>query len=183
MDVDEILDAVDWDEHADDMVEAITPNHIKLMELSWGEAQKDFPDLPDFDLKNPHVKKAVKTLGKRITGIAETTRNDIKGILETALTSEDKIPGIDAIAKLIRESGATNSVSRSRTIARTETTAALNQGTLSSYAELGIEKVEILDSDDDPECSERNGTTVTLEEAMAIEPHPNCVMAFSAVVD
>lgn len=179
---DSITNAVNWKQHASNLVDAIAPNHIRLLELSWGEAQKKFPVIGAFDLKNPAVQSTIKDLGKRITSIAETTRTDIRGILETALTGEGKIPSTDEIAKLIRASGATNSVSRSNTIARTETTTAFNHGAVISYHAAGVEKVEILDSDNDPECEARNGKIVTLEEALAIEPHPNCVLSFSPVV-
>lgn len=179
----DIVNRVNWKEHALALADAITPHHIRLLELAWKEQQKKFPLIGDFNLKNPRVADTIKTLGKRIVGIAETTRNDIRGILETALTGEGQIPSTDAIAKLIRESGANVSVSRAQTIARTETTTAFNHGAIASYAEAGVEKVELLDSDNDPECAERNGKIVSLEDALEIEPHPNCVLAFAPVVD
>lgn len=180
---DSITNAVNWRTHTSNMVDIIAPNHIELLRIAWTEKQKQFPVIGDFNLKNPNVRKTIAQLGKRITSIAETTRTDIRGILETALTGEGKIPGTDTIAKLIRDSGATNSVSRSKMIAQTETAVAFNTGAVISYREAGIEKVEVLDGDEDEDCASVNGTIQTLEWAMENPvAHPHCQRAFAPVV-
>jgi hypothetical protein len=46
-----------------------------------------------------------------------------------------------------------------------------------------VTKVRALDSDNDPECEERNGTVYTLEEAADVEAHPNCVLAWEPIVE
>jgi hypothetical protein len=63
---------------------------------------------------------------------------------------------------------------RAELIARTETAQAYNAAALGSYAEFGIDKVEPLDGDEDPECVARLARgPVTLAEAEADEDHPN----------
>jgi hypothetical protein len=180
---DDIVSRANHKKHASNMADAILPHDIELLRISWGEAQKQFPAIGSFNLKNPRVKDTISQLATRITGMADTTKSDIRGILETALTGEGKIPSTDEIAKLIRESGATNSVSRSKTIARTESQKAFNEGAFLSYEAADIEKVECLDSDNDEECAARNGKIFTLAEARDVDPHPNCVIAWAAVVE
>jgi hypothetical protein len=69
-------------------------------------------------------------------------------------------------------------------IAQTETAVAFNTGAVLSYREAGIEKVEVLDGDEDEDCASVNGTTQTLEWAMDNPvAHPHCTRAFSPVVD
>lgn len=192
---DSIIKKVNWANHAKRLASAITPHHVTLLELSWREQQKKFPVIGDFSLKNPNVAKVVKTLATRIVGISEYTRTEVRSMLEQAFTTTETIPGTDEIARRFRTLAELDvpedatpkekrrAGRRAQTIARTESQRAFNHGALTAYAEAGIEKVEILDSDNDEECAARNGKIVSLEEALEIEPHPNCVMALVAVVD
>lgn len=168
--------------HAKRMADALVPRYLDLLELAWNEQADRFPVLGAWDVKNPAVQRTVKNLAKRVTGMAATTKDDIRGVLERVFDAETT-PGTDVIARALREAGTTSSKSRSEMIARTETATAYNHGAIVSYQEAGVERVEILDSDNDEECAARNGKVVTLDEALAIEPHPNCVMAFAPVVD
>lgn len=189
-----ISNSIDWKGHAKRLSNAVLPHEITLLELSWAETQKKFPAIGSFTLKNPNVQKVIPTLAKRITGISDYSRTEVLSMLEQAFTATETIPGTDELARRFRTiselevpEGATRqersrAVRRAQTISRTETQYAMNHGAIASYATAKVEKVEILDSDNDPECSERNGKIVSLEEALAIEPHPNCVIAFSPIV-
>lgn len=172
----QIADRVDAAAHAKRLSKAMTPHYITLLELGW-----DAKIGGAFDVSNPAVKQTISRLATRCVGMTETTKDDIRAVLERAFDLED-VPGVDKIAAQLREAGVTSSRSRSRTIARTETRAAYNEGAIMSYREAGVERVEILDSDNDPECAERNGKIVSIEEATEIDPHPNCVIAFAPVV-
>lgn len=190
-----IAKRVNWKRHASNLSGAIVPKQLVLLEIAWEAQRKKFPIIGAFDLKNPNVQKLIPGLAKRVVGISEYSRTEIVSMLDQALAGAGKIPGTDEIARRFRliaelsePEGATRqelrrAVRRAQTIARTETTTAFNHGAVASYAEAGVEKVELLDSDNDPECAERNGKIVSLEEALEIEPHPNCVLAFAPVVD
>ena len=191
----QVAKKVDWKGHAKRLADAALPHEITLLEIAWEEGRKKFPAIGSFTLKNPNVQKVIPTLAKRITGISEYSRTEVVSMLEQAFTATETIPSTDELARRFRtiselevpEDGTPKEKRRARrraqTIARTETQYAFNRGAILSYSEAGIEKVEILDSDNDPECEARNGKIVTLEEALEIEPHPNCVMALTPVVD
>jgi SPP1 gp7 family putative phage head morphogenesis protein len=172
----DITNRVDIKGHASRLARVLTPRYLDLLELGW-----DAEIAGAFDVKNPAVRALTRTLATRVVGMADTTKDDIRGVLERAFDA-DKIPGTDVIARQLREAGVTSSRSRSEMISRTETATAFNQGALLSYTEAGVEKVECLDSDNDPECEERNGKVFTVEEAQEIEPHPNCVLAWAPIV-
>lgn len=62
---------------------------------------------------------------------------------------------------------------RAETIARTETALAYNQAALNGYKEFGITQVEAIDGDEDAECRERDGQPFSVDDALAIDEHPN----------
>lgn len=72
------------------------------------------------------------------------------------------------------------SAARALLIARTELALAQNDGALSTFSELGVEKVHVFDGDSDAECQEANGQVWDLDYAMEnLIEHPNCERSFS----
>jgi SPP1 gp7 family putative phage head morphogenesis protein len=98
------------------------------------------------------------------------------GAMDTADALTDVVDGIG--------------LTRARTIARTELTAAYSEATLNSYEEMGLEGVtveaEFTTADDDsvcPECEELEGKVFSIAESHGVIPvHPNCRCAFLPVV-
>lgn len=117
-------------------------------------------------------------LGKRIGGINATTRDRIAEIvrdsLAASLTAQD-------IADRVRDLGLFDEA-RSELIARTETMFAYNTAAIASYREYGVERVQAIDGDGDPECADRNGKEFSLAEAQDIEDHPNGTLDWLPVV-
>ena len=179
---DELLKGVDYAAHAKRLGVILAKYYPALMQLGGEDAVGKLPVDVSFTLTNEHITDVKHMIARRVVGISQTTRDDIRGVVERALTSttDNSIP---AIARQLREAGVTSSKARSELISRTETMAAYNSGSLLGYSSAGITKVEALDSDNDPECAARNGRSFTLEEASAIEPHPNCQLAFAPVVE
>lgn len=71
---------------------------------------------------------------------------------------------------------------RARLIARTETLHAQRMSSLELYRESpAVEKVVLFDGESDEECSARNGSVVSFDEAEAEmnDTHPNCVLCFA----
>lgn len=178
---DAAVSQVDFKRHAKRVAAILGKYYPDLLEQAYSDVGGKLPVAPSFELHNPRVQDVIKSLAKRVKGISDTTRDDIQGVISRAL-DEEKIPGVGEIGRRLRDAGVTSSRSRGVTIARTETAHAYNHGAIAAYADAGVEKVECLDSDNDPECAERNGQIMTLDEALAIEPHPNCVLAFAPVV-
>jgi SPP1 gp7 family putative phage head morphogenesis protein len=109
------------------------------------------------------------SLGKRIRGINQTTRDTIAGIVEQAFGRG--LAPIE-VADLIEDATAFNPA-RAETIARTETAIVYNEAAIRSYREYGVEQVQAIDGDEDEECAARNGQIYTVDEAMEIQDHPN----------
>ena len=85
------------------------------------------------------------------------------------------------VADLIEEATAFDDA-RAELIARTETALVYNEAAIESFREYGVERVDVIDGDEDDECAEANGQVWTLEEAEANPlAHPQCVRDFSPV--
>lgn len=180
MAVTDIDNLMDWDGAADEIEAALKRYYPQIMQMAYSDSEDLLGMGVSFDLSNPRIKDVIDTLATRIRNVADTTREDVRRWVEQG--TEDGL-SLQKIAEQIRSNA--NGISRSRalTIARTETRDAYNGGALLSYEDAGVSKVELLDSDNDPECAERNGKVVTLDEARDITPHPNCVLALIPVVD
>lgn len=175
----DLVDTYDWEGSADDLEVLMRDFYPDIVELSAAYAAEFLPGI-SFDLTNPKVQEMIDARAALVRNVANTTRDDIKRWIEIG-TKEGL--SIEKIAEQITSKGAGVSRSRARTIARTETREAYNGGAILYYDEAGVKKVRALDSDDDPECAERNGKVYTLEDAASIEAHPNCVLAWEPVVE
>ena len=132
------------------------------------------------------VDDLLKTGGERITGINETTLEAIQSTLaegtRRGYSLDQLIDGVPAEQfPGIRELTAFDAA-RAETIARTETMLSYNRAALDAYGEFGVSEVLAYDGDEDPECAARNGQTFTLEEALAIEDHPNGTLDWAPVL-
>lgn len=113
------------------------------------------------------------------TAISRTLAQAIlegRGAMDAARMLEDRV---DAIG-----------ITRARTLARSEMTAAYAEAQLNTYEEIGIEGVEVeaefATAGDDsvcPECEELEGKVYSIEESRGVIPvHPNCRCAWIPVV-
>jgi len=115
------------------------------------------------------VDRALTRGAARVTRINEFTREGLRKLIAQAV--KDGLSPAEAGELVASWSGFDEY--RAERIARTELMFAYNAAAIDSYGAMGVERVEAIDGDDDPECAERNGQTFTLEEAAAIEDHPN----------
>ena len=115
------------------------------------------------------LEKVIARGAARVTGINETTRAAINDLIQQGI---DEGMGPAELGDLV-EGWSGFDEYRSELIARTELMDAYNASALGTYDELGVETVQAVDGDGDPECAERDGQEFTLEEADGIEDHPN----------
>lgn len=151
-----------------------------IIESAFGDAS--LAGVPvAFDLENEFVQTVINRLAKQITGVAETSKDEVR-----ALVAKQASEGwsVEQLQKVIRERGEIASRTRALTIARTETGTAYNLGSVAAYRAGDVTHVDVLDGDDDEPCASANGARWTLEEAEE-NPlgHPNCTRAFSPVVE
>ena len=125
--------------------------------------------------------------GQRIKGINEVTLQNITIELAEGTRRGYSIPqlidgvpdeGYRGIANLTQFSDI-----RAETIARTETMLSYNRATVTGYGEFGVTHLLAYDGDEDLECAARDGQEFTIEEAAAIDDHPNGTLVWSPVVD
>lgn len=132
--------------------------------------------------------------GKRIDWLASHTEDTRKAVYETIragliegkpvadIGGKLSVPGTVAhdLEKLVIRDAKYKYVR----IARTETAAIQNQGTLNRFKKNKITHVEVIDGTDfDEACAEANGQIWTVEYASTHElEHPNCTRSFSPVI-
>jgi len=148
-------------------------------------------DTLDLIVPNRAVGRVVQDLvdygGERITGINGHTLEAVQASLAEGTR---RGYGLDQIIDGVPDEGY-NGIkalpefddARAETVARTETMLSYNRAALDAYGEFGVERVLAYDGDYDPECAARDGQTFTVEEAMAIEDHPNGTLDWAPVTD
>ena len=135
----------------------------------------------NFDLYNESIQDVVASLGQRITGINDTTRQAVVNAIDRGL--RDGL-SMDDLAAAVMGSGIFGE-SRARMIARTESGTAYNRGSISAYRASGVvDKVEVMDGRHDGPCASADGAIWTLDHADS-DPlaHPNCIRCFSPITD
>lgn len=140
-----------------------------------------------FELDDPQTRAFLELAGANVVGILEHTRAEVAAALQAGQAAGE---GVEALARRVRALGVFSD-GRARTIARTELAIASQASALASYTASGVvHGVRILDGDgcglrshDDP--TKADGLIIPLDQMADIPhlAHPNCVRAFSPVVD
>ncbi len=175
----------------DEMTELLTGLYRQAGQVSHKQASRVVGVDIDFTLSNPLVRGTMKDLAKRIVGINETTRDDVRRVIAD---------GIEAgrnhaqLAEDVRGLYEETYKGRSLTIARTESQIAYNLGTADAYKASGRVLAMILH--DNPEhtddygasdgltCAERDGviTDVDSVDQHIYAEHPNGQLAASPLL-
>lgn len=160
---------------------------VSALQMGHGAASEQVGIELAFDLANPAVADAVVDAAKRVTGVADTTRDEIRAVLRTA-TREGW--GVDETAYQLRQAGVTRSPVRARLIANTELNFLHTRGALMGYEESGVvARVEWLVTDPCPLCQPLANTSQPLGKAFSTGDwsgypprHPNCRCALAPIV-
>jgi SPP1 gp7 family putative phage head morphogenesis protein len=126
----------------------------------------------------------------RVTKINETTRAKIQDAIVRGLEAgstindvADSIEGIGVATIGGLDLGALFDEYRAEMIARTELMDAYNSSAIASYTDAGIDYVQAIDGDGDPECAARDGEIYSSDDADSIEDHPNGTLDWVPVID
>lgn len=174
---DDVVNAIDDGEEVEYLMRRFYP---LIVESAFGDAS--LAGVPvAFDLENDEIQGVIDRMAITVRQIAQTTREQLRDLIRRQ-ASEGL--STEKLARTIRDMSETVSQSRASTIARTETGIAYNTASVTAYRQGGVTHVDVLDGDDDDVCAAANGARWTLEEAEA-NPlgHPNCIRAFSPVVE
>jgi hypothetical protein len=124
--------------------------------------------------------------GERITGINDTTRDDVLRVVrQTVAEAVEAGMSPAQLADLLGDrvnSMATWNDARAELISRTELMNAYNDAALHSYREFEVTEVQALDGDKDDECAARDGKVYPIEDAFGIADHPNGTLDWSPIV-
>jgi SPP1 gp7 family putative phage head morphogenesis protein len=125
------------------------------------------------------IKRVLELAGTRITGINETTLAGIRELIAEGI-SDGLSPA--QLGDLI-EAWSGFDEYRAERIATTELATTYNQAAISTYREDGITQLQAIDGDEDEECAARDGQLFDVDEAEAIEDHPNGTLDWVPIVD
>jgi hypothetical protein len=168
-----------WDQEREDILlrEALRGLYLRLSRTALQTVADEMGRM----VYNRQVKNITEQMlakaASRVTGINETTRDAVREVVAEGVRRGYSIPQIanGVEAEGFRGVNALPQFDKARAdlVARTETMLAYNESAIRGYAEFGVERLEAIDGDFDEECEQRNGQVFTVDEALAIEDHPN----------
>jgi HK97 family phage portal protein len=167
----------------------LIPFLTEVLRINGNEIMTDLGITTDFDVTNPRVTEWIRNHGaEMVKNISETTRDMLKVTLEEGIKNGESIP---KLSKRIADVYGQAKDYRTDRIARTETAAASNKGTLEAYQQSGVvEKKEWITAMDErtcEECAPMHGEIVNLNNNFSCgvdNPplHVNCRCTIAAVL-
>jgi hypothetical protein len=146
-----------------------------------------FPEVEAFRVDDAATRRILKEAGRQIVRIDETTRAAIADMLREGqalglspweLANGKPDIGFRGIEGLFE----TTWKNRALTVARTELSAAQLAASQDRYRAGGVvDRMRIIDGDQDDACAARNGTVVPVTERVDLK-HPNCTAAVVPII-
>jgi SPP1 gp7 family putative phage head morphogenesis protein len=172
------------------LARALAP-HLDVMASSVNAQINDvLPAKPGKAAPAGAVERVMARGAARVTKINETTRAKIQDAIVRGLEAgstindvADSIEGIGAVTIGGLDLGSLFDEYRAEMIARTELMDAYNSSAIASYTDAGIDYVQAIDGDGDPECAARDGEIYSSDDADSIEDHPNGTLDWVPVID
>jgi hypothetical protein len=185
------LQVLDWEEE-DRQLRAVVGKLYQLNGQAAFDAASGVLGVNlSFDLANPRIRDVADKLGQRVSGINETTREDLARLVTDSL--HDGL-SMNELADRIQAQFDGYGEGRALTTARSESQVAYNSASVLGYRESGlVSDAELFDNpghgdyDGDGDgltCAERNGRIVPLAgvETHITGTHPNCILAVAPVL-
>jgi hypothetical protein len=165
-------DDIDWEVEEEDLTSLFTRWYARVGTATYELVGEHIGAEVSWDLNQRGVQRVLGSIGERVTGITDTSRDSLARMVDDAIS---RGLSIDQLVK-------------GETIAATETATAYSLSSVNAYRDSGlIDEVEVLDGEDcgwtehdDPELAD--GKIVSLDEAEEYPvAHPNCQRAFAPV--
>lgn len=168
----------DAEQYITELEQLIAELHVQGVQDGYDSLSGEPVPPGAFTLQNQYVSAAVSGLAGKIKNVSETTRQNVRDIIQSGIDDGLSIPDI---AALLSASEAFSDY-RATMIARTESRVAYNQGAVAAMKTLGTNYVYIDDGDKDDPCAEVSGTIQTIDW-FAENPvsHPQCTRAGAPV--
>lgn len=173
---------IDWDAESRLLRAVLMPLYAEAGEAAFAAAGEQIGVAVAWDLANPNVSRILDHLALRVVDITDTTRDDIRGVVDTALADGSDLK---ALASKLSDLYDETYAGRSMTIARTETMIGFGEASILGYQESGVvSEVMILDNpnhtdaygaSDGLTCAQRHESVWPVADAMAHirADHPN----------
>jgi hypothetical protein len=182
--VDDIYDSSHEQEQLALILENVYERVLKAVHEMVASA---YPDVEAFRLDDPATRRMLLEAAERVVRIDTTTRNAIREMLMQGqargystweLANGVPKDGFRGIEGLFKETWR----NRGLTVARTEIANAQVQSARDRYLATGIvDRMQIVDGDDDTPCASRNGRVVPVTTRVDLN-HPNCTLALIPMV-
>lgn len=175
-----------WDKAREDRLlrETLRGLYVRLARTALTVVANDVDRLVLPDRINRVTEKMLDAAGARITGINETTRKAVaEQVSEGVRRGYSVAQIVNGTAEEYRGimKASAFDEARAELVARTETMLAYNESALRGYAEFGVQQVEAIDGDFDDECEIRNGRVFSIEDALAVDEHPNGTLDWAPI--
>jgi hypothetical protein len=177
----------DQDDEQERLAVILERRYAAMLQAMHAIVQQAFPEVENFRLDDSATNRILREAASRVVRIDETTRQAIVeqlrlgqalGLSNWEIANGRSDIGYRGIEGLYSETWA----GRAETIARTELQHAQNRAAVDRYRATGIiDRVELIDGDEDSPCKERNGKVVPLEQAPGLA-HPRCTLNLIAVL-
>lgn len=182
-----IREIYDQDAEQDLLAEILEARYERMLRALHAIVATAFPEIESFRLEDGATNRILIEAAHRVVRIDEATRLAIVeqlrlgqalGLSTWEIANGKPDIGYRGIEGLYQETWR----GRAETIARTELQHAQLVSAVDRYRATGIvDRVELVDGDDDSVCKARNGKTVTLEQVPPLA-HPNCTLTVVPVL-
>jgi len=175
----------DSDEEQLRLAEVLDTAYTRTLNAVHQVIAEAYPEVENFRLEDSAVRRLLLESASRVVRIDETTRQAIASTLAegasrglSAWEIANGTPDFPGIEGLFTQTWR----GRALMVARTELQHAQNRASIDRYLATGlVDRVEIIDGDDDEPCKSRNGTVVPIEQAPSLA-HPNCTLVLVPVL-
>lgn len=173
----------DQDDEQERLAEVLEQRYVAMLRAMHAVVQAAYPEVEAFRLDDSATNRILREAASRVVRIDETTRQAIieqlrlgqaLGLSNWEIANGVPDIGYRGIEGLYRETWA----GRAETIARTELQHAQNRASVDRYRATGlIDRVQLVDGDEDAVCAARNGKIVPLEQVPDLA-HPRCTLGY-----
>lgn len=185
------MEQIPWDDLDAEMERELLGLYEAAGKMAFGSASALLDSAIDWTLVNPRIRQTMIQLARRIVGINQTTREDVRRVI---VAGQEEGLTVQQIADNLRGLYTETYKNRSLAIARTESQVSYNLGTADAYRESGVVQAMMLHDNpnhtddygalDGLSCAQRDGviTDVDRVDVHVFSEHTNGSLAVSPLL-
>ena len=165
-----IDDIFDYEKERVELLRAIKKGHIGVIMRAVQDINEVLKTSVDASTSNPSITARVGLLAKKVVRINDSTKEEISNAIKAGVDAGESI---SELKKRVEDVFVQARGYRAEMIARTESAAAYDKGSVLSYKEAGVEYVDVIGCTTFEPTSDCGATHVPIDEADSLEFHPN----------